>query len=259
MNAITKAISEVYFNIPNEILNIIFTNDSPPHITLNNVITVDELIMRRVIRPRVLVDANLVGGSMVNIPLTHCKVEVIMDGEYIITVPKSVTDNKTVISALSLSSTMGYGSLNNSGNMMTNMMNSVSPIGLQTETELEVVGENVILARGSILNIHTGTLRCILSNSENLTNISPKSYIPFSELCVLAVKSYIYNNALVKLNKGYVFNGNELTIIKEVIDTYSDSEEAYKEYLKTKWTKIAFMNDTPRYNRFIKARFPTVY
>jgi len=72
MGPINKALDEIKFRIPKQILDLIFvqrTNVWGNTNWKNNVISIDECIMSTVIRPRVLVDCNLVGGAEVFIPL----------------------------------------------------------------------------------------------------------------------------------------------------------------------------------------------
>ena len=57
MNAIKKALDELKFRIPREILNQIFTEKNFSYRTTP--ISVDEQVLSQVIKPRVLVDCNL--------------------------------------------------------------------------------------------------------------------------------------------------------------------------------------------------------
>jgi len=254
--AITKALSEVQFGIPLEVLQIAFRENSSK---INTSYSLEEIITNRVIRPRVLVDCNLVGGIQTTIPLVECKVEYVDNLEAIITVPKSSTNNKAIITALNIVSNMrgnvttgitgGPSPLLDAGNALSDGLGNLDIV--QT-SRLEVIAENIILVQEFNLPIITGMIRVVVENDSNLSNISPRSYIPFSKLVVLAVKAYIYNTTVVRLDKGYIYNGHELGIIKDIIDGYSDANEMYLEYLETKWRKIAFLNDNVSKDRFIK-------
>ena len=54
------------------------------------------------------------------------------------------------------------------------------------------------------------------------------------------------------MDKGRLEGGAELGRFREVIDSYSDAEEQYQDYLLNTWQKVAFMNDRESYERFTK-------
>jgi len=41
--------------------------------------------------------------------------------------------------------------------------------------------------------------------------------------------------------------------MKNLIDEYRDAEEQYRVYLNEKWRPVAYMNDIPNYNKYIKS------
>ena len=68
----------------------------------------------------------------------------------------------------------------------------------------------------------------------------------------MAVKSYIYNKLIVRLDAGEIFGGAQLGVFKTLIESYADSEANYKDYLEQKWAKITFMNDHVTHRRFLR-------
>ena len=67
MNALIYAINEITHVIPHELLQAAFTiDDSPETVNLN---TVDDKILRKLLRKRVLIDMNITGGIETIIPL----------------------------------------------------------------------------------------------------------------------------------------------------------------------------------------------
>jgi len=130
MNAISKAMSEVYYNIPMEIINLGF-NDNPAYAAHS----IDETIMSRVIRPRVLVDCNIVGGVEMYINLMYCKIfdySTNYGNEFLIEVPKQVTNNRSIISVLSIFyNNSSFGMENNTGSelapVLMKQLRSASP------------------------------------------------------------------------------------------------------------------------------------
>jgi len=255
MNAITKAISDVYFEIPKEILDLVFLENN---MGLNNVFSLDAYIVNKVIRPKVLVDSNLVGGIEMLIPINKCAVTLLPNNEFIIDVPKVLTGGRSIIVALSLVSTIsnnyntGYtGPGQDLLNAGMTMGGNLSHSRVAQTSRLELLGESTILVQDPSILLTDGSLRVKIENSSNLENINPRSYIAFSHLATLAVKHYIYTNSVVKLDKASIYGGHELGIIKDIISEYKDAGTEYREYLTTKWRKILFMNDSKSYSRSI--------
>lgn len=262
MNVITKALSEVGFNIPLEVLELAFKENSARY---NQTISLDERIMNKVIRPRVLVDCNLVGGVQIVIPIDKCVVEYGVNNEAIITVDKKLTNNKSILSLLGIVSNVsknlgGYVSDGGSSIMdnAAKISNSLDNLNIIQTSNLELIADNKILVEEYGMGFLNGSLRCMIENSSNLGNISPRSSIKFSKLVLYAVQSYIHNKLRVRIDKGYLYNGHELGIIKEVIDSYADSNELYTNYLDEVWRVVSFMNDTMSHDRFIKSMFGSI-
>lgn len=254
MNAITKALSEIRFAIPSEVLNIAFMERSP---RINQVISLDERILNSILRPKVLVDLNLVGGITTKIDLNYCSIKELATREFIIEVPKNLTNGKSIVSLLSLVSNVLYSqtmpTIGASPVMSSaiNMMNNLGTENIIQTSKLELVGENVVLVQDPTAPLYSGILRCNVENNTNLENINPRAYLTFAELCILAVKSYVWTNAKIKLDQGYIYGGHELGSVTEIIDGYADAREMYNEFLKTKWSKVAFLNNSDNSSRYI--------
>jgi len=257
MDAINKALTDLYFSVPSEILQLGF-NDNPLYATQS----LDETILTRLIRPKILVDCNLVGGIEVYISIHQCTVSDYSNNyllEYLIDVPKIITGNKSIISALGLfdvsnniTSGTGTGELSSE---LARQVSSVSSDQAIATTKLELVGENKVLVTDPVAVFLTGVLKCVVTNDVNLSNISPRSYPALSQLVVLGVKAYIYNHMIVKLGKGYIHNGHELGIVNDIIAEYSSANEDYRLYLQEVWAKVAFHNDKDRLSNHIAGMF----
>ena len=267
MNAITKALSDLHFKIPDRILHIAFREHNN---ALDNFISIDETIMAKCIRPRVLVDCNIVGGVMAMIPLNKCEVNWLQDNQFIVRVPKEVTNNRSIVSVLSIVAMSYYmpTSGNMTGNYLTNaadmspllssglnMMNNLSNTPAVHTSRLELIGENIIIVQDPTIGIMDGALRCNVENNTNLENIPVRAYLAFSELVSYAIKSYIYNHCRIRVDQGYIYGGHELGIVTEIIESYADYENMYLECLNTKWAKIAKMANTEFMSRYIKSMF----
>ena len=262
MNALVKAMAEIKFNIPPEVLQIGFVENFN---RVNHVVSLDERILNSVIRARVIVDANLNGGTTVRIPVDRCEYQEVNGREWILTVPKVLTQGKSIVSALSLVSFgQGYTTfpINKQSPLLTastHLFNNLTTENVVQTSRLELIGDNVILVEDPSMNIFNAMLRCVLEYSADMGELNPRHYGSFAKLCVLGTKSYIYNNCKVKLDQGYVYGGHELGSIGEVIDSYSDAEEMYQEHLKLNFKKLAFMSNTDNMARLIKASIGNVF
>ena len=253
MNAISKAISEVYYSIPPEILNIGFS-DNPTYAMHS----LDDTIVNRVIRPRVMVDCNLVGGVQIYVNLDICGITDYSNDivrEYLITVPKAATNNRSIVSAISLMSNRIGSALVGSADALTaglrDNVNAVAPSVPVATARLEIVADNKVLVTDPAVRYLTGSLKCMVENSETLSNISPRSYIYFSNMVVLAVKAFIYNTCIVKLGRGYIESGHELNIVNDIIADYASANQDYRDYVKDTWATVAFHNDSDRVSNYI--------
>lgn len=262
MNALSKAMSEIKFNIPLEVLQIGFVEN---YSRVNHITSLDERILNSVIRSRVLVDANLNGGITVRIPIEQCHYFQVRIGEWIIEVPKTLTQGKSIVSVLSMvtfGNYMGTYPLNNISVITaqaSKMYDNSTNMNIVQTARLELIGDNTVLVEDPSVFIFNASLRCNLEYSADMGELNPRFYGTFAKMCVLAVKSYIYNHCKVKLDQGYIYGGHELGSVGEIIDSYSDAEEMYQEHLKLNFKKLAFMSNSENVNRLIKASLGNVF
>lgn len=267
MSAISKAKDEIKFQIPKQVLDIIFSGPAISWRNAYNFTSIDQLIMEQVIRPRVLVDCNLIGGQTVIIQLDGITPNYVDNFESVYHIPKRLSMNRSIISVLSVgympyanafnSTGIGYGNvapgsvneLTNVGNRIGDSFSGIPPV---SNAQAWLIAENTVLLRDQFKVTSAYYLRCVIENDDNMNNISPRSWITFADLCVLAVKSYIYNTGVVLLDRGYLEGGQELGSIKTYIESLSDAEINYRTYLMEKWRPTAFCNDSYAYDRFIK-------
>jgi hypothetical protein len=260
MNPITKALADIKFRIPPEILHTVFVQrverwrDTPK--------SIDDQIMNLVMRPRVLIDCNLVGGTEIWICLDGLCESGGSIYESVYRIPKKMTNGRTIMSVLNVSfadpsrvSAAGIAA-NGQNNMMLQagqaVMDAMGMIPQTSTARLELIGENVVLVRDVMTMPANAYLRCTVANDENLNNIQLRSYLAFVKLVEYAVKSYIYNTYIVQLDMGELRGGQTLGKIKEIVESYADAEELYETYLREKWRKVAFMNDQESFNRYLR-------
>lgn len=263
MNPITYAINRITRKIPKPILNAVFIRQkerwrgTPP--------SLEDEIRRQVVDSRVLMDCDLVGGTDVYIPLQGVPYERIDNFEVVYRIPKNLTQGRSILSALSICFTdpqlvTSYGTGTNWTNSATMqagqaMMDSHGMIPINSTHRVQVIGENVVSLRDNVIMPYNVFLRCIISNSSQMSHIQQRSYPAFTKLVELAVKSHIYNEYIIQMDMAELYAGQTLGKFKDEIDKYADSEELYTEYLMTVWSKIELMNDNESYQRYIKLPF----
>jgi len=255
-NIINYILNEIRQSIPYEILHAGFTiDDTPETININSL---DDKILRKLLRKRVFMDLNIIGGIEMLIPINNLNPSFTEYGYTIYNIPNELTGNKEIISVLSLAS--GYYSTTTgsmAGNSITNIArrigNSVAPETYITNAHTEIVGYNTILIYANFRLLYNYALRVLVENDNNLNNIQPRSFKNIALLSILAVKYYIYNKLIIPLNNGYLASGQELGIIKNIIENYEEANEQYNILLKEVIGAILFMNDTTRYNRFLNS------
>lgn len=269
MDAIRNAIAKMHYKIPKQVLEKVFISPQTSLWGLQG-LSVDKQIEDLVVRPRVLVDCNLVGGQMMLVDLNGLPQQSPQQGSTIIRIPKTRTSGRAIISVLNVSflsatqlgtwfgggSYAGMGQLQSSdGGMLATLeagiMRANDKIPVTSTSNVSLVSENVIRIADLILTPGNMVLRCIVENDSNLGNISPRSYHAFEKLVELAVKSYIYNSSVVLMDQAQLQGGFELGVLKSIIEGYSDAEQNYSDYLDETWKKIAYMNDRERYSRLI--------
>lgn len=272
MNVYTKAIDTIKYTVPKAILQLAFKDDlvnwrQAP-------VSIDHQILEKVIKPRVLVDLNLVGGQTVIINLDGTPAKYTDTHNIVYEISPALTSNREIISILSVSylpysssfNSLGYGMGTINPTSMSDLMSATqrvadshSNIPPVSNATADLVGYNTVLIRDQHRVTNAYQIRCVLANAENLSNINPRSYLHIAKLCELAVKSYIYNKMIIDMDYTHLVGGQELGKVKEIVESYSDHEQMYQDYLKQVVQKVMFMNDHFTHARFIKMQVnPTI-
>jgi hypothetical protein len=263
MNPITKALDEIKFRIPRDILNEVFQKKN--YSWRATPISVDEQILTQVIKARVLVDCNLVGGTEAFVSLEGVPQDRVENFISVYHIPKDMTQGRSIMSVLSISyissSTMamapalqGFKPCSVTPPLLAGqaMMDAMGSMPITSSAKVQLIGENTIMVKDTAPPVGYGFLRCVLANDENMSHIQMRSIPDFCKLCELACKSYIYNEYAIILDRGQLFGGHDIGRFKEIVDGYADVEEMYQDFLKNKWQAISFMNDQESFERFIK-------
>lgn len=206
MNPIKKAIEEVKYRIPRQLLERVFINGSGSW-RVGPKSNLDDQILTLVVRPRVMVDCNLIGGVQEVIPLDGLPQDKPESWLTVIHIPKSLTDGRSINSVLDVVLTnqaysAGYANMGNAGTgaMSINAMNfsqtdgsamasalasgvaALDKIPMVSTARVSLIAENTIMIRDNVLLPPSAALRCVLANDENLSNLQLRSYRYFLSL-----------------------------------------------------------------------------
>ena len=260
MDCVRYALANVKRIIPVDILRTVFTPVENGY--RDAFMSLDEQLMAIVIRPHVLVDCNLVGGVEVFIPLDGIPVYRQNDYTSIYRIPKDKTQGHSIMSVMNITfsdptkvSSYGVAAGDQNTFMLQGaqaVMDAMGSMPVTSTAYVQLIGENVVMVRDTVVLPANIYLRCQLANDENMAHIQLRSYRNFAKLVELAVKSYIYNQYIIPMDKGQLVGGQNIGRFKEVIDSWADAEELYQTYLTEKWTKIAAMNDRETWMRDIR-------
>lgn len=267
LNAIDKAIADIKFSIPKEILRKVFLNNLNFWTPLNA--SIEEQIKVLVIQAKVLQDCDIVGGVKIYITTSDIPREYTDEFTVIFRVPKEKTQGRPITSVLGIGylETNTYAQYN-----ITNQMNECSvtaftenalalyaanaSIPISSTAECTLIAENTVMVKDTMYIKPNGYLWCEIANADNLSNIQIRSLPYFSRLCVLACKAYIYNSYIIQMDQGENFAGKELGAFRSIVEGYSDSLQEYNEYLSDVWQGVAYMNDARQHIDLIRAQVP---
>ena len=272
MNAIMYCINEIKHRIPIEVLHHGMMLDEDP--AISNLSSLEDKILNKVIKRRVLLAANIVGGVETIIALGGIQPTHTEPMYTVYHVPAELTMDREIMSALSLTylpsagfmgvaggfggpnaiynaNTPGHANNTASMNVMSRISSSVNASGILSTAHLEIVAYNTVAVYAHYQSLGNYGMRVVLQNDENFNNIQPRSYHALSILAVHATKAWLYNKLIIAMNNGYLSGGQELGMFKSMVDGYSDAEDNYQDYLRNVWGKVAYMNDQTRYSNLL--------
>lgn len=266
MNVIAKAVDDIKRKVPKQILSKVFIPYDPYGRTFQS-FSLDEQIIENVIKARVLVDCNIIGGTEVLVSLEGLPVDNVNVNMLAVHIPKERTQGRSITSALSVvfvnaaASSSVYGantgmSANGCSSTLLSAANgllkSFDSIPTTSTARIQLIAENTILVKEMSMLPGNCYLRCMLSNDEELSNIPMRAYMYFSKLVELAVKSYIYNELIIGIDMGQLEGGAMIGVFKDIVQGYSDAEELYQDYLINTMQGVLFTSDMEAWHRHVK-------
>lgn len=227
-------------------------------------VAIDELIRTTVIDGRVAIDANLVSGTEVMIPLQLAdSIERIDPWNIIYRFGLDSTGGRRITAVYELLYGVTQGMANGNFGAFDVRASQMLQVGRDilkaaggttpvATAYIQLVGVNTVLVNDVNQLVGYGALRCQLTHEDNFNNLKPKYYHAFSELVVLATKAHVYNTLVIALDESMIRGGASIGRFREIVDQYADANQMYMEYLTTKWQKIATMNDTELMRKIMK-------
>lgn len=257
--AVETALRELKFIIPEEILDLVFIKKAYTY--RDRPTNLDREIIKKVIAPRVIIDCSLGAGVDYIVPLLDAHRETTEEWMAVYRIPKTFTDNRSIISIMnvcylnpySVSAPAGVNAQGWSHVMSTSqaVLDAMSPVPNFSSSEVTLEGENTIVIRDARVLPERSYARCILAYDEYMSNVNPRSYLSFAKMVEWAVKSYIWKNRVIPMDRGELTAGVTLGAIKEIIDEYRDAEQNYQDYRKDVMRKKLRMNDDVQKRRFL--------
>lgn len=275
MSAISYAINELFNVIDRHLLEqaYVYGGGTQPVCPFAQLET---LIVDRTVYGRVMQDINLLGGMQKYLCTAHGQI-VHQDGwGTVFHYPDDRLHGHSIMTATAFfpgmtcmdgmspnmpCSMSGYPFLNMNFSSSASIQHGMAGLahrlaktnvhGPQAIVTPRVVAHNSIMLDHQRLPSTAGSFTVILSHDEALNDLSPRTWPFFSQLVTTAVKAYIYQLMRSKIMRGALYQGQEYNIFTEIVMEFAQAEEEYKG-LRLAWAKVAFANDRPRYNSFIR-------
>lgn len=267
MNAISYALDQIQYEIPAEVLQEAFMprryDPARRERYRDNQlgVSIESIIRKEVVEGRVATDINLCSGVETIVSLRNVPVEQTDQWNYIYRIPDTLTGGRSITAVYGV--TFGSGYTTFGGTNMTNqssvlmnaaqgVMQSHLPIPNTNSPYVTLIGENTVMISDAQGMNPDMWLRCQVTHEPNFANIKPGYYRKFADLAVLAAKGIIYNRLIILLDEGQIKAGSNIGRFREVVDSYADANQMYKELLNDKWRVSSVMSDTEKYRQILK-------
>lgn len=247
VNAIGSALLAIHSTIQMETLEAAFK----PY---KEDVCLDYIICRDVIEKRVLNDINLRGGKTHSFVLDYSWVRYMknpsayvsaMGGNYsTFLIPPEARDHREIIAVTRVelpyvTTHTNMRQLFNNGLYSGNDMQMLSRKVLSSKTMSNMEMRPIIKVRaGNVLQVSPAQISNIpwkitvrLGYDKEFTNMGLDSIDIFRNLCVEAVKSYIYNVLIYEIETNVTYRGMEIGVMKDLVSGYSDANDKYEELL----------------------------
>lgn len=245
-DALRSAYAEIHNTIPDEILEVAFDTGGPSSISI------DEAIRQKVILARVRDDISLRGGKLKQITLrsewSHFSSAPlgagVSPGGLSFLIPPEEREFRDISAAVEVSYPYQLAASQNS--VLTNFcarnnttLSSLATAALQSQTGgVQITYPQPIVYAGNVISFNPPQsafspwqVLVRLKYDDNFSNMDVSVVRPFAEICLEAVKAYIYKKLIFKIESNAVMRGAEVGVMKDIVSSYADANEKYKELL----------------------------
>lgn len=245
-NTMRMVLSNIHNSIPEEILNIAFN-------PTNNAVSVDQTIITKVIKNRVLMECNLMAGVTKHILLTYAMIEpmhrtsqenrTFVGNFSVYRVPEYDRDFRPIVSVSAVNypnytdglpyvySRPGLGAnAYKLGRAVLESHTMTSGLVVPTGKVLPGGGDLIQLTPAQHTNVDW-LVTCRLAYDENFTDLNHSAVFALMDLTLSATKAYIYNRMAIVIDQARIIHGAEQGVIRDIISKYDSEEEKYKELL----------------------------
>lgn len=240
MNPFMKAMDEIRFQIPEQIIQSVFV--AQELIGCGAAFNTESMIRASVIEPRVLVDLDLHTGSDVFLSLgSPVRSENVDPFSMIYHIPEEVTQNRPITQAYSIHfGILGYQhagmAMVHSEGTMSSEIRKVLDAAMRTPpastSYLNLIAHNTVMVRFVYMPYANAFMRCRLGHDEFLSTIRTPAIPAFAKLCVLAVKAFIYNKMILTIGQAFLSGGQAFGEYQSTIERWQDAEQMYQDALQ---------------------------
>lgn len=266
LNPVDKAIADIKFALPKQILRKVFLNQHSFWSPQNT--SVEDQLRNLIINAKVIPDCDIISGVKMYLPTSDIPREYTDQFTVIFRVPKEKTQGRTITNVLgigyletnsysqySITNQMSECSINTLTENTLALMSANESIPVSSTAECTLIAENTVMVKDTMYIKPNGYLWCELANADDMANIQIRSLFHFSKLCILATKAYIYTQYLIEMDEGENSAGHALGAFRNVVEGWSSAQDDYDEYLTKTWSVVAYCNDARQYTDLIRMQF----
>lgn len=241
----SMVLQHIHSNVPKLLLSLAYNPSKEP-------VSIDKLIQKTTLMGRVYQQCNLVAGKRKEIVLTSSMVvqtEMMSEqegylrmGKYAVyEIPPEYRDNRPIVSVIGLgypNQAISYpwdqlrpSSGATVGKLAKAVLTSHTMSGALITPDVELISGDRVKIDPPQYSDFGWVLSCNIAYDDNFNSLNAQAVIALQELCLCAVKSYIYNELVLEIDQGKIIHGGEVGAIKDLIYEYKSEEEKFKELL----------------------------
>ena len=252
MNFKREMVRFIKDEIPIEILDLGLRDFKQFRRSLNIDVLIDKNILSGMYQ-----DMSISRGVKVNLPVNKLNVVYSNETETVFEIPNTLYRDRKLVAVREF---ISGGTINDYTSQQRTPINDLNSTTGSTifgvfDAGAEAISDREIYIEKELSSLIDGEFVVLLSYGTDLREINPHYYMAFGELAILKAKWWLYNKLYIKLEKGSLYHGHDITTIREIISDYRDAGKEYRETMNTKGSKMLFMNDSRSNKEFIGLHF----